>query len=129
MLLRPPRSTRTDTLFPYTTLCRSYQEAERRDQQPLHRAEARAKPTVEPADERRAAALSHRARSPFGEREHAAEQQHERQHRRSALGPDPAREQVGDHSARKSVGEGKSVSELVRLGSGCRIKKKKENTK
>src|SRR3546814_1736618 len=23
MLLRPPRSTRTDTLFPYTTLCRS----------------------------------------------------------------------------------------------------------
>src|SRR3546814_15240198 len=24
MLLRPPRSTRTDTLFPYTTLFRSY---------------------------------------------------------------------------------------------------------
>src|SRR3546814_18193111 len=24
MLRRPPRSTRTDTLFPYTTLCRSY---------------------------------------------------------------------------------------------------------
>src|SRR3546814_1714863 len=24
MILRPPRSTRTDTLFPYTTLCRSY---------------------------------------------------------------------------------------------------------
>src|SRR3546814_5363936 len=23
MILRPPRSTRTDTLFPYTTLCRS----------------------------------------------------------------------------------------------------------
>src|SRR3546814_20969318 len=23
MLMRPPRSTRTDTLFPYTTLCRS----------------------------------------------------------------------------------------------------------
>src|SRR3546814_7688392 len=25
MILRPPRSTRTDTLFPYTTLVRSYQ--------------------------------------------------------------------------------------------------------
>src|SRR3546814_15820958 len=27
MLRRPPRSTRTDTLFPYTTLCRSAMEA------------------------------------------------------------------------------------------------------
>src|SRR3546814_18833303 len=26
MIRRPPRSTRTDTLFPYTTLCRSRQE-------------------------------------------------------------------------------------------------------
>src|SRR3546814_3272763 len=26
MLRRPPRSTRTDTLFPYTTLCRSVQD-------------------------------------------------------------------------------------------------------
>src|SRR3546814_16126200 len=26
MLQRPPRSTRTDTLFPYSTLCRSIQE-------------------------------------------------------------------------------------------------------
>src|SRR3546814_18490032 len=25
MIRRPPRSTRTDTLFPYTTLCRSHQ--------------------------------------------------------------------------------------------------------
>src|SRR3546814_20910219 len=27
MIRRPPRSTRTDTLFPYTTLCRSFQGA------------------------------------------------------------------------------------------------------
>src|SRR3546814_5196529 len=27
MLRRPPRSTRTDTLFPYTTLCRSKRDA------------------------------------------------------------------------------------------------------
>src|SRR3546814_16203686 len=29
MIRRPPRSTRTDTLFPYTTLFRSYREVER----------------------------------------------------------------------------------------------------
>src|SRR3546814_10366096 len=28
MIRRPPRSTRTDTLFPYTTLCRSVSEIE-----------------------------------------------------------------------------------------------------
>src|SRR3546814_17409381 len=28
MIRRPPRSTRTDTLFPYTTLCRSVERAE-----------------------------------------------------------------------------------------------------
>src|SRR3546814_13736076 len=30
MIRRPPRSTRTDTLFPYTTLCRSAFEGNRR---------------------------------------------------------------------------------------------------
>src|SRR3546814_12466563 len=29
MIRRPPRSTRTDTLLPYTTLCRSLSELER----------------------------------------------------------------------------------------------------
>src|SRR3546814_9869933 len=29
MIRRPPRSTRTDTLFPYTTLCRSLEQVER----------------------------------------------------------------------------------------------------
>src|SRR3546814_10716122 len=32
MIRRPPRSTRTDTLFPYTTLFRSRQRREIRDQ-------------------------------------------------------------------------------------------------
>src|SRR3546814_3949432 len=31
MIRRPPRSTRTDTLFPYTTLFRSLEEAERKE--------------------------------------------------------------------------------------------------
>src|SRR3546814_20939632 len=32
MIRRPPRSTRTDTLFPYTTLFRSHERADRRDE-------------------------------------------------------------------------------------------------
>src|SRR3546814_6572596 len=35
MILRPPRSTRTDTLFPYTTLFRSCGVEARRPDQPL----------------------------------------------------------------------------------------------
>src|SRR3546814_20824063 len=31
MIRRPPRSTRTDTLFPYTTLCRSVDDSEVHD--------------------------------------------------------------------------------------------------
>src|SRR3546814_16705387 len=38
MIRRPPRSTRTDTLFPYTTLFRSAAEARTRDRSFVHRA-------------------------------------------------------------------------------------------
>src|SRR3546814_2635670 len=42
MIRRPPRSTRTDTLFPYTTLFRSGVRAkDRRDALTLHRAQDR----------------------------------------------------------------------------------------
>src|SRR3546814_19055582 len=34
MIRRPPRSTRTDTLFPYTTLVRSTQREHRADDEP-----------------------------------------------------------------------------------------------
>src|SRR3546814_18801828 len=110
MIRRPPRSTRTDTLFPYTTLFRSRRarrierrigpavchpdgacrtaiadiveqrrahEQHGRERQSLDRTEARAKPAIEAADERRAAALPHRARRPFGHREHTTEQRSE----------------------------------------------------
>src|SRR3546814_11338065 len=43
MLPRPPRSTRTDTLFPYTTLFRS--------SEPPPAAEPKAAPTMPPPDE------------------------------------------------------------------------------
>src|SRR3546814_18687456 len=36
MIRRPPRSTRTDTLFPYTTLFRSVVHAQRHSARPLH---------------------------------------------------------------------------------------------
>src|SRR3546814_6523900 len=50
MIRRPPRSTRTDTLFPYTTLFRS---PYRRPHQPSrpHRLEAVVQPAVGPDEE------------------------------------------------------------------------------
>src|SRR3546814_11102547 len=36
MIRRPPRSTRTDTLFPYTTLFRSNQAAQNEDKEPVY---------------------------------------------------------------------------------------------
>src|SRR3546814_5976215 len=41
MIRRPPRSTRTDTLFPYTTLFRSLEHARERRQHRRHRGSAR----------------------------------------------------------------------------------------
>src|SRR3546814_11159128 len=45
MVLRPPRSTRTDTLFPYTTLCRSHPERRR---QAIRSAAAACPPLLKP---------------------------------------------------------------------------------
>src|SRR3546814_14269598 len=53
MIRRPPRSTRTDTLFPYTTLFRSIDEAALPDAQARHaQAEAIAERLVEAGYER-----------------------------------------------------------------------------
>src|SRR3546814_6821524 len=72
MLLRPPRSTRTDTLFPYTTLFRSEDHREDRDHDNAdhHRSERAVQPVV--ADRRlpplcaAIARLRHRTRIPGG---------------------------------------------------------------
>src|SRR3546814_1879307 len=50
MLRRPPRSTRTDTLFPYTTLFRSLDEdaLRIRTRHGMHRIEAQARAALEP---------------------------------------------------------------------------------
>src|SRR3546814_3392827 len=57
MIRRPPRSTRTDTLFPYTTLCRSYI--------PLHQfiAPLREARAIYPVDKRTGGKLKVRMRS------------------------------------------------------------------
>src|SRR3546814_17378859 len=56
MIRRPPRSTRTDTLFPYTTLFRSDEEPEQpprgRHQPPGDKREPAPAPPREPAAER-----------------------------------------------------------------------------
>src|SRR3546814_15792691 len=58
MIRRPPRSTRTDTLFPYTTLFRSYQRR--------YRGARRGSPPPGEGEERHRAAMGDSAR---GERE------------------------------------------------------------
>src|SRR3546814_17426016 len=50
MLRRPPRSTRTDTLFPYTTLFRSAQHRDARPSTASYRADRRCRPLRSPAD-------------------------------------------------------------------------------
>src|SRR3546814_1294857 len=72
MIRRPPRSTRTDTLFPYTTLFRSPQDRRRAD--PDRRAEDRRPVGVLALRERRTDARRHPRRRPGGRgyhRQHA----------------------------------------------------------
>src|SRR3546814_9931765 len=69
MIRRPPRSTRTDTLFPYTTLVRSDAEVPR-----LVRVGARAQPHRDGAPGRRAAVVRGPVAVPRSE-EHTSELQ------------------------------------------------------
>src|SRR3546814_2893532 len=71
MIRRPPRSTRTDTLFPYTTLFRS----RRRAQAPHRRASRPASPPPPSAGCR--AARARRADPPPAPRRHSARQRSE----------------------------------------------------
>src|SRR3546814_1020640 len=52
MIRRPPRSTRTDTLFPYTTLFRSHAEEVRDLVRPLHPADIADLFELTPSDQR-----------------------------------------------------------------------------
>src|SRR3546814_12115111 len=123
MIRRPPTSTRTDTLFPYTTRCRSRGglAGRRRRRGPVHqhgphlaverngRADARGR--RDPAA--RSAALSLRRLSAAGDRDG-------RQQRGGRPEPAPAGPELGPPGSgdRKRGGEGKSVSGRVGRGGG-----------
>src|SRR3546814_12043397 len=116
MIRRPPRSTRTDTLFPYTTLFRSDRRV-RPDRppgrsDPEHAAAQLAQAGGDGA-EARAGRVDRRARG-TGEAG-----------RKPGTPAHPAEARPGRAADRKSVVEGKSVSVRVDLG-GRRILKKKK---
>src|SRR3546814_11333413 len=122
MIRRPPRSTRTDTLFPYTTLFRSDEGRRRRGVGgPRRHPDRRVRLRLEHAGRGRDPQAPRAERQ--GPRRHLPRRQHgahpAQQHRSLERGG-------GD---RKSVVEGKSVSVRVRLGGRRTIKKKKKKKK
>src|SRR3546814_20785846 len=121
MIRRPPRSTRTDTLFPYTTLFRSVEQAPRRDlpeEAPAIIAPAAGILGAPVADDRVPVAVGFLL--VFGD-DHEAYRL-VRPEIRAAVQADELPAQSGD---RKSVVSGKSVSERGDLGVSPRIKNKK----
>src|SRR3546814_13425326 len=128
MIRRPPRSTRTDTLFPYTTLFRSWQGG------PLRILSARRAPLAGAAPGWRA---SVRARDP-------QDAPHRRLARRGfdraaalprrrlvarAFAPRSRTHQGSARGDRKSVGEGKSGDVRVDLGGRRTLQQKKTKQK
>src|SRR3546814_17958094 len=109
MIRRPPRSTRTDTLFPYTTLFRSNIERQQRHQHPVQESGA----VVDGVS----------ANHPGQPRDHGP-QRHQRQSGRQR--DDGFGFGACNRQDRKSVVSGKSVSVRVDLGGRRIIKKKKK---
>src|SRR3546814_19763230 len=114
MIRRPPRSTRTDTLFPYTTLFRSFPTLPGAATERRCVADSCGLPVLTLAVTGGDVHIG--SDSCFPESCHADRQ------------PPSRRTRPPCHRARKSVGEGTSVSERVDLG-GRRIitKKNKKN--
>src|SRR3546814_11896196 len=121
MIRRPPRSTRTDTLFPYTTLFRStrhlYLEVERT---PRIRARLAAEPDLETAAHTDSVAEGHHRGIPQRADAgwHAAGQHALQQHGGIARGATPRLVgNLGQHDGhRTSVVKGKSVAVRGELG-------------
>src|SRR3546814_13252796 len=116
MIRRPPRSTRTDTLFPYTTLFRSFREA-------APGIEPRARRPDQPAAHPGGVARLQADRAlPDRLRRRAERREGRRAHRRRVAAP-----RIAMPSDGKSVVSGKSVSVRVDVG-GRRILKNKKHT-
>src|SRR3546814_16611913 len=109
MIRRPPRSTRTDTLFPYTTLFRSVIAGIRDRSDP--RSAAGVRKTDQGIRATRCGTDRRRNAHVFAAAHHARRQLPEPQHARPV-------------SDRKSVVKGKRVSVRVDLGGRRHIKKK-----
>src|SRR3546814_15573132 len=124
MIRRPPRSTRTDTLFPYTTLFRSDQEF---DLAVLLQPGNHFRTIFEIGiDYRRVGAISDQIQHILPGNSGAV--LHARRHRlRASRNPDAATRyrRCSSKLDRKSVVLGKSVSVRVDLGGRVIIKKKK----
>src|SRR3546814_16436313 len=116
MIRRPPRSTRTDTLFPYTTLFRS------EDHQRLCDAR-QSRPCTETARDRLCAGPPRQ-----GDFSEELEAVRGRQHEGLGRPPDAALRQVGQAADgpedRKSDAKGKSVSDGVDRAGSSEFKKK-----
>src|SRR3546814_9123329 len=74
MIRRPPRSTRTDTLFPYTTLFRSRRDRPRRPRARPHRV-VRPRPGLCPLADLTSAGQQQRLRDDVRSEEHTSELQ------------------------------------------------------
>src|SRR3546814_14504418 len=130
MIRRPPRSTRTDTLFPYTTLFRSFpgrQGAARhhhrhRGRHRRHRRRPEVRRTRGPQGIRR---RRPDAGTEGGRRGGSLSRAHGEQERRGDAEPREGQAR-GSLEDRKSVGEGKRVSVRVEHGGRRIIKKKKK---
>src|SRR3546814_13627826 len=124
MIRRPPRSTRTDTLFPYTTLFRAPRSAGRRAAMP--RVVESACPVLPGREAFAAAPCPKRSGAAPRREERAAAAPPVRSRSPAAHRPVPRRDRARPGSAdRKSVVSGKGVSVRVDLGGRRIIKKKK----
>src|SRR3546814_13781569 len=119
MIRRPPRSTRTDTLFPYTTLFRSHERGHG-NLRPHHRAGLRQE------NRRRLAGAD--SQRPDGDPRLSWRTRRRREGGRVMLSVSGLHTYYGAVQDRKSGEEGKSVSVRVDLG-GRRIIKKKNKLK
>src|SRR3546814_11195109 len=123
MIRRPPRSTRTDTLFPYTTLFRSRPRLLRRGQ-----------PTSWPKPPRRSGRCAgshhpncHRARRRWRREDRAGFHWREQAAPKSPRTLELAWKCLASpEPARKSVVQGKRAVERLNIGGSGHIKKKKK---
>src|SRR3546814_15483369 len=122
MIRRPPRSTRTDTLFPYTTLFRSVPARIRRDrrQRSRPRSEFGSTGSQQAAESGGLQRDGKRGRPAPVHARHAG--LHRRAGRRPRQGLGPPRRDTG-RGDRKRVVEGKGVEVRDNQGGGAPIKK------